>query len=85
MGVNKTTIKPGNEKDFPKISDIVWVHYDGQLENGTVFDSTRTRGIFATTIGLGHVIKGWDEGIPQMSLGEKAKLYVTHDYAYGER
>lgn len=40
---------------------------------------------FVTTIGTGSVIRGWDEGVPQMSLGEKAKLTITSDYAYGAR
>ena len=37
-----------------------------------------------TAIGVGRVIRGWDEGVPQMSLGEKAKLIISYDYAYGE-
>lgn len=36
-------------------------------------------------VGVGQVIKGWDEGVPQMSKGEKAKLICTPDYAYGAR
>ena len=38
-----------------------------------------------TKIGVGQVIKGWDEGVPQMTLGEKAKLIISYDYAYGEK
>lgn len=38
-----------------------------------------------TKIGVGQVIKGWDEGVPQLSIGQKAKLTCTPDYAYGAR
>ena len=50
------------------------------------FDSSRDRGQpFSFTIGVGQVIKGWDEGVMQMSLGEKATLDITSDYGYGAR
>jgi FK506-binding protein 1 len=60
--------------------------YVGTLLNGNKFDSSRDRGQpFKTKIGVQQVIKGWDEGVPQLSLGEKAILTCTPDYAYGER
>ncbi|QRV86631.1 FKBP-type peptidyl-prolyl cis-trans isomerase [Ceratobasidium sp. AG-Ba] len=50
------------------------------------FDSSRDRGKpFETAIGEGKVIRGWDEGVPKLSLGEKAKLTITPDYGYGAR
>lgn len=53
------------------------------------FDSSVGRGDFDVRIGTGQVIKGWDEGILEtdggMTLGEKAKLTITGDYAYGSR
>jgi FK506-binding protein 1 len=56
----------------------------GTLLNGNKFDSSVERGQpFQTKIGVGQVIKGWDEGVPQLSLGQKAKLTCTPDYAYG--
>jgi FK506-binding protein 1 len=62
------------------------MHYVGTLENGKKFDSSRDRGRpFQTRIGVGQVIRGWDEGVPQLSLGERAILTITGDYAYGER
>ncbi|KAJ3033476.1 hypothetical protein HK097_004829 [Rhizophlyctis rosea] len=87
MGVTKTIIKPGDGQNFPKKGDTVTMHYDGTFTNGGgKFDSSYDRGSpFVTKIGVGQVIKGWDEGVPQMSLGEKAKLDITYDYAYGER
>ena len=57
-----------------------------QLTSGKVFDSSRTRGKpFQFVIGIGQVIKGWDEGVMTMSLGERAKLTLTPDYGYGAR
>ncbi|KAK6506128.1 FK506-binding protein 1A [Arthrobotrys conoides] len=86
MGVTKELISPGNGTDYPSKGDTVSMHYTGTLTNGKKFDSSVDRGEeFRTKIGTGQVIKGWDEGVPQMSLGEKAKLTITGDYAYGER
>lgn len=60
------------------------MHYTGTLQDGTVFDSSIRKGRpFRFRIGIGQVIQGWDEGVMSMSLGEKAKLTITGDYAYG--
>merc|ERR1712156_974017 len=60
------------------------VHYTGTLTNGKKFDSSRDRGqTFKTKIGVGQVIRGWDEGFTQLSLGQRAKLTITPDYGYG--
>ena len=60
------------------------MHYIGTLQDGTVFDSSRDRGKpLNFIIGIGAVIRGWDEGVMQMSLQEKATLQITSDYAYG--
>ncbi|KAJ7083865.1 hypothetical protein C8R44DRAFT_822121 [Mycena epipterygia] len=88
MGVTIETLKPGNGVDFPKKGDIVCIHYVGTLvdDTGSKFDSSRDRGDpFKTEIGVQKVIRGWDEGVPQLSLGQKANLTVTPDYAYGAR
>ncbi|RUP47614.1 FK506-binding protein FKBP12 [Jimgerdemannia flammicorona] len=70
MGVTIETIKPG----------------DGVLEDGTKFDSSRDNGKpFTCNIGVGQVIKGWDEGVPQLSVGQIARFTITGDYAYGPR
>jgi len=64
----------------------VTIHYVGTLLDGSKFDSSRDRNDpFVTQIGVGKVIKGWDEGVPQLSIGQKAILTATSDYAYGPR
>ena len=63
------------------------MHYTGTLAaNGSKFDSSVDKGRpFQFVIGVGQVIKGWDEGVMQMSLGEKAILKISSDYGYGSR
>ncbi|KAJ9105358.1 FK506-binding protein 1 [Naganishia friedmannii] len=82
MGVQVETITPGDGQNFPKKGDTVSMHYVGTLaSNGSKFDSSRDRGQpFVTQIGVGQVIRGWDEGVPQLSLGQKAKLICSPDY-----
>merc|ERR1712130_493343 len=78
-------VEPGDGKTFPKQGDKIRTQYVAKIaETGVKFDSSIDRGIpFRFQLGVGQVIKGWDEGIVQMSLGEKAILFVTSDYAYG--
>ena len=87
MGVQIENIAPGDSKTFPKAGDTIDMHYVGTLQsNGSKFDSSRDRGQpFRTRIGVGQLIRGWDEGVPQLSLGQKARLICTPDYAYGPR
>ncbi|ORY22763.1 hypothetical protein BCR39DRAFT_550884 [Naematelia encephala] len=86
MGVTVDTISPGDGKTFPQVGDTVHIHYVGTLQDGSTFDSSRDRGSpFITAIGVGRVIRGWDEGVPKLSLGEKANLTITPDYGYGPR
>ncbi|CEL51679.1 FK506-binding protein 1A OS=Neosartorya fumigata (strain ATCC MYA-4609 / Af293 / CBS 101355 / FGSC A1100) GN=fpr1A PE=3 SV=1 [Rhizoctonia solani AG-1 IB] len=88
MGVDIERV-PGTVKQNvqPKAGDNVQIHYTGWLkDSGKKFDSSVDRDQpFETTIGVGRVIKGWDEGVPQLSLGEKAKLTITPDFGYGSR
>ncbi|WRT67000.1 FK506-binding protein 1 [Kwoniella shivajii] len=86
MGVTVESISSGDGKTFPKPGDQVTIHYVGTLLDGSKFDSSRDRGSpFVCRIGQGQVIKGWDEGVPQLSVGQKANLICTPDYAYGAR
>lgn len=81
------TIIPGDGKTFPKKGDKLEMHYIGTLgSDGAKFDSSRDRGEpFAFTIGVGQVIKGWDEGVSKMSLGERAILRIPSAMGYGSR
>jgi len=61
------------------------VHYVGELEDGTIFDSSRRRGEpFSFLLGAGKVIPGWDEGVAGMQIGGLRRLVVPPDLAYGE-
>lgn len=66
----------------PSASDTVQVHYHGTLTDGTVFDSSITRGLPAT-FGVHQVIRGWTEALQLMPVGSKYRLYIPHDLAYG--
>lgn len=85
MGVTRETICEGTGST-PKNGQTVSVHYIGKLTNGNKFDSSRDRGKpFEFKLGQGQVIRGWDEGIALMKIGEKAILTCTPDYAYGPK
>jgi len=86
MGVTVETQTAGDGVSFPTKGHTVTVHYTGTLTNGQKFDSSRDRGKpFKFRLGMGEVIRGWDEGVLQMSKGQRATLTCTADYAYGER
>ncbi|XP_050071483.1 peptidyl-prolyl cis-trans isomerase FKBP2 [Anopheles maculipalpis] len=69
-----------------KKGDLVHMHYTGTLEDGTEFDSSIPRGNPLTfTLGMGQVIKGWDQGLLGMCEGEKRKLVIPPELGYGER
>lgn len=85
MGVQVQVLTAGNGVK-PKVGDKVAVHYVGTLTDGKKFDSSRDRGqAFVFTLGKGQVIRGWDEGVAQMSIGEKSILTCSPDYAYGSQ
>ncbi|CAG0896873.1 unnamed protein product [Cyprideis torosa] len=86
MGVQVETLSPGDGTTYPKKGQTVVVHYTGTLTNGKKFDSSRDRGKpFKFKIGKGEVIRGWDEGVAQMSVGQRAQLTCSPDYAYGQK
>ena len=80
-GLQYTVIKSGTG-DSPKASDSVTVHYHGTLIDGTVFDSSVLRGVPAT-FPVNGVIPGWVEALQLMKVGDKWKLYIPANLAYG--
>ena len=85
--VSVLRIEEGDRETFPSYGDTLRVHYKGFLaEDGTQFDSSYERGKpFDFKFGKGEVIKGWDEALKQMSLGEKALVMIPAAKGYGEQ
>ena len=70
----------------PNVGDTISVHYTGWLTNGKKFDSSHDRKQpLEFKIGVGQVIKGWDQGVITMKVGGKRKLTIPPDLAYGNR
>jgi peptidylprolyl isomerase len=68
-----------------KSGDTVKVHYSGRLTDGTTFDSSEGRDPLEFKVGNGDVIKGFDEGVTGMSVGEKKTVHIPADEAYGQK
>jgi len=84
-GLKYTITEKGNGRK-PQAGEKVTVHYTGKLLNDSVFDSSVKRGKpFTFALGMGQVIKGWDEGIAQLNVGDKAILTIPPDLGYGSR
>lgn len=90
---DKEKLRIGVKKRIPKEEclrkskkgDTLEMHYTGKLANGEQFDSSIGRGPFKFTLGVGQVIKGWDQGLVNMCIGEKRKLTIPSHLGYGER
>ncbi|KAL6058569.1 FK506-binding protein 1 [Balamuthia mandrillaris] len=83
-GFAKRVLKEGDGTSFPKEGAKVTVHYVGTLLDGTEFDSSRRKERpFKFDLGQGQVIRGWDEGVATMSLGERSQLILHPSYGYG--
>uniref|UniRef100_A0A8C9T9H1 peptidylprolyl isomerase n=1 Tax=Scleropages formosus TaxID=113540 RepID=A0A8C9T9H1_SCLFO len=73
-------------RTFPKKGQTCVVHYVGCLTDGRKFDSSRDRDKpFKFKIGKQEVIRGWEEGVVQMSVGQRARLTCSPDFAYGSK
>ncbi|MBD0311871.1 MAG: FKBP-type peptidyl-prolyl cis-trans isomerase [Microcoleus sp. T3-bin5] len=84
-GLKYVELKEGNGAT-PKTGQTVVVHYTGTLEDGTKFDSSRDRNSpFEFKIGVGQVIKGWDEGVGTMKVGDRRQLIIPPELGYGAR
>ena len=82
-GLRYQIIQKGQGKAAEK-GKTVSVHYKGQLSDGTVFDSSYKRNEpIDFTLGVGQVIKGWDEGIQLLKVGDKARLVIPSNLGYG--
>ena len=82
-GLQYVVVKPGDGA-VAQAGRMVSVHYSGYLTDGTKFDSSVDRGQpIQFTLGVGQVIKGWDEGVAGMKVGEQRKLIIPPDLAYG--
>lgn len=87
----KSVSKKGDKTNFPKPGDWVSCYYIGKLENDKVFDQLqpgtkkKRNQPIKFRVGKGNVIKGWDEGVMTMSVGEKAELKIEPEWAYGKK
>ena len=82
--IEDIVVGDGNEaKDHNKVV----VNYTGTLENGSIFDSSLKPGRdpFTFTLGVGSVIKGWDQGVKGMKVGGKRKLVIPPELGYGDK
>mmetsp|Transcript_24954 Transcript_24954/g.41753 ORF Transcript_24954/g.41753 Transcript_24954/m.41753 type:complete len:116 (-) Transcript_24954:205-552(-) len=88
MGVDCIIERAGDGRHYPKNGEVVSIHYVLKLRNedGKLIDQTYTRDKpFTFKVGSGQVVKGWDEVVRQLSVGEKAKCTIPGDLAYGSR
>ncbi|MCA9356130.1 FKBP-type peptidyl-prolyl cis-trans isomerase [Candidatus Nomurabacteria bacterium] len=81
----KVEVKKEGQGAEAQAGTEVNVHYTGMLTDGTVFDSSVSRGVpFSFTLGAGQVIRGWEEGVLGMKVGEVRTLTIPSDMAYGD-
>lgn len=84
-GLKYVDVREG-EGASPQRGQTVIVHYTGTLANGTKFDSSRDRNRpFSFQLGVGQVIKGWDEGVASMRVGGRRQLIIPPELGYGQR
>ena len=85
-GLRYVVRAPGLGEATPTIGDEIIAHYEGRLLDGTTFDSSYRKGVpFTFRVGMGSVIRGWDDAFITMKKGEKRTLIIPHWLAYGEK
>lgn len=84
-GLQYKIVKPGNDSIKATLADTVEVHYTGSLLDGTVFDSSYSRGPEPAKFPLRGVIKGWSEGLQLVGEGGKITLWIPYELGYGPR
>lgn len=85
-GLRYVVRAPGTGDATPHMGDEVIAHYEGRLLDGTTFDSSYRKGVpFVFRVGMGAVIRGWDEAFQSMKKGEKRTLIIPYWLAYGEK
>ncbi|WP_375749500.1 FKBP-type peptidyl-prolyl cis-trans isomerase [Vibrio sp. HN007] len=82
-GLQYLILQEGSGDTHPKSTDMVKVHYHGTLIDGTVFDSSVDRGE-PISFPLNRVIKGWQEGVQNMVVGQKVRLFIPSTLGYGK-
>lgn len=86
MGLEIKTTEEGMGERAVKSGDTIKVHYTGKLVDGTVFDSSVSRGVpFEFQVGAGMVIQGWEQGFLGAKVGEKRTLTIPSELGYGSR
>ena len=83
-GLQYLQLQAGTGSEHPAAKSKVLAHYHGTLIDGTVFDSSVDRGQ-PLDFGLNQVIRGWTEGLQLMVVGEKVRLFIPSNLAYGNR
>ncbi|MDB9775184.1 FKBP-type peptidyl-prolyl cis-trans isomerase [Vicingaceae bacterium] len=84
-GLKMIKLNSNDENPSPKEGDLVSVDYSGYLLDGKLFDSSIDRGEpIKFPVGTGRVIKGWDEAILLLHVGDKARLIIPSELAYGK-
>lgn len=80
------TVFPGDDKNFPTVKDIIRVHYTARIIGMTeLLESSRARGAaFEFSLGRGEVVKGWEECLPLMSVGQHCMINCPPEMCYGE-
>ena len=82
-GLQYEVLASGGGGESPTTTNTVLAHYHGTLSDGSVFDSSVERGDPAS-FGVSQVIAGWTEALQLMTVGDKWRLYIHPDMAYGE-